>query len=509
MKEFASDKKFGNVISEEEVKSWNGNVILDGGTATGKTFIIIHKIAALSMMKGKKILFVCNRDALKNQTVDEVEDTFAFNVDITTYQHIEHSIRNNVKTSDVFITDYDWICLDEFHHVTEIYNRYTDLSFEWIYNHPSKKIYMSATATSIFNQFVEEGHVDEDNYYRIPKSYSYVDKFYFYNKKQDVKEIIRDKLHNTEDKIIFFSGSMDYALETYNEFKNDALFFCSKYTKNTEAKEILRDQGYPIQNETFNSRLLVSTTALDVGVNLYDKSIKHIITSVFDWSQTIQCIGRKRLIDDDDRCSGIYMRNYNKGILNLFDKSKELEEMELFIWDRKEFNRKYISDRTYHNDFIYFDGANRDFKVNELARLKLKQYQKELYIMKDIEVKFRGKSMKGMGYKKFMMNKLGIEYEQTVNYESVQQEQKEQNLVEYLEVNVGVELYKEQREELIHKVGLKDSRGRLQKGLSQLNAYLEENNMKYRIISDTNYKRKLEDGSNNPNFKKVYWSLLN
>lgn len=502
MKEFESDKKFGNVISEEEVKSWNGNVILDGGTATGKTFIIIHKVAALSMMKGKKILFVCNRDALKNQTVDEVEDTFAFNVDITTYQHIEQSIRNNVKTSDVFITDYDWICLDEFHHVTEIYNRYTDISFEWIYNHPSKKIYMSATATSIFNQFVEEGHVDEDNYYRIPKSYSYVDKFYFYNKKQDVKEIIRDKLHNTEDKIIFFSGSMDYALEVYNEFKEDTLFFCSKYTKNTEAKEILRDQGYPIQNETFNSRLLVSTTALDVGVNLYDTSIKHLITSVFDWSQTIQCIGRKRLLDESDTCN-IYIRNYNKGVLNLFDKAKELEELELFKWNRKEFDRKYISDRTYHNDFIYFDKATRDFKINELAYLKLKQYQKEIYVIRDIEVEFKGKQIKGMGYKRFMMNKLGIKYEQTINYETVQKEKKELNLVEYLEANVGIELYKEQQVEL-KEVFKKNGLNARTLGINTLNGNLKDRKLSYIILS-----KRSDKWINGKSVTVRYWEIVN
>lgn len=457
-------------------------------------------------MKGKKILFICNRDALKEQTTDEVEETFAFNVDITTYQHIEQSIRNNVKTSDAFLTDYDWICLDEFHHVTETYNLYTDLSFNWIYNHPSKKIYMSATATSIFNQFIDEGHVSKDNYYYIPKSYSYVDKFYFFNKKEDIKEIIVDKLHNTEDKIMFFSGNMDYALEIYNEFKKDALFFCSKHTKNSAAKEILSEQGYPIENETFKSRLLISTTALDVGVNLFDKSIKHIITSVYDWSQTIQCIGRKRLLDDTDRCS-IYIRNYHKGVLNLFDKAKELEELELFKWDRKDFNRKYLSDRTYHNDFIYFDEATRDFKVNELAYLKLKQYQKEIYIMRDIEIEFKGKQIKGMGYKRFMMSKLGIEYEQTVNYEAVQQEQKEVNLVEYLEANIGVELYKEQREELIHKVGLNDSSGKLQRGLKTIGSYIEENNIDYVIKSRINNNRKLEDKSPNQNYKKRYWII--
>lgn len=502
MKKFESDKKFGHVISDEEIEGWDGNVILDGGTATGKTFFIVNALSTISMLKGRKVLFLCNRDALKEQTIDDVEDGFAFNVDVFTYQHIEQSIRSNVKTSDAFITDYDWICCDEFHHVTETYNLYTDLSFEWIYNHPSKKIYMSATATSIFNQFIDEGHVSEDNYYHIPKSYSYVDKFYFYNKKEDIKEIIRDKLHNTEDKIMFFSGNMDYALEIYNEFKNDALFFCSKHTKNSAAKEILKEQGYPIQNETFNSRLLVSTTALDVGVNLFDKEIKHIVINMFDHNSMIQCIGRKRLVDDSDSCS-IYIRNYNKGILNLFDKAKDLEELELFIWDRKEFNRKYISDRTYHNDFIYFDESIKDFKVNELAHLKLKQYQKEIYIMRDIEVEFKGKQIKGMGYKRFMMNKLGIKYEQTINYETVQKEQKELNLVEYLEANVGIELYKEQQAEL-KEVFKKNGLNARTLGINTLNGNLKDRKLSYIILS-----KRSDKWINGKSVTVRYWEIVN
>ncbi|MFJ3386645.1 DEAD/DEAH box helicase family protein [Lysinibacillus sp. NPDC086135] len=350
------------MISDKEIEGWNGNVILDGGTATGKTHIIIHKIATISMMEGKKILFVCNRDALKNQTTDEVEETFAFNVDVTTYQYIEQSIRNNIMTSNVFTTDYDWICLDEFHHVTEIYNRYTDLSFDWIYNHQSKKIYMSATATGIFNQFIEEGHVAEDNYYHIPKSYSYVDKFYLYNNKQDAKEIIQDKLHNTEDKIIFFSGSMDYALEIYNEFKKEALFFCSKHTKNTEAKKLYQEIGNPIHNKTFESRLL-----------------------------------------------------------------------------------------------------------------------------------------KGMGYKKFMMNKLGIGYGQVLNYESVKQEQKELNLVEYLEANLDRKFYKDEQKELkeiFKKEGLKSRTV----GINTLNGNLQDRKLPYIIIPKRTNKIRWWEIENNFNW---------
>ena len=61
-------------------------------------------------------------------------------------------------------------------------------------------------------------------------------------------------------------------------------------------------------------------------------------------------------------------------------------------------------------------------------------------------------------------------------------QKKEKELKEYLETLVGKRLYKEDREELIEKVDLRDSYNRLQKSISAINSYLIEN-YNYSVIS--------------------------
>jgi hypothetical protein len=65
----------------------------------------------------------------------------------------------------------------------------------------------------------------------------------------------------------------------------------------------------------------------------------------------------------------------------------------------------------------------------------------------------------------------------------------------YLESIVGKKLLKEEQKELIETIGLKDARGRLQKGFKSLNTYFEENKLRYTITP-----RK----SGNLRFWKVY-----
>lgn len=54
------------------------------------------------------------------------------------------------------------------------------------------------------------------------------------------------------------------------------------------------------QSERFDCRFLFTTKVLDNGVNLKDKSIKHIIIEMPDIIEFIQCLGRKRICDAQD-----------------------------------------------------------------------------------------------------------------------------------------------------------------------------------------------------------------
>ena len=83
------------------------------------------------------------------------------------------------------------------------------------------------------------------------------------------------------------------------------------------------------------------------------------------------------------------------------------------------------------------------------------------------------------------------------------------NLEEYLDSVIGKKLYKDYRDKLINIIGLKDSRGRIQKSISQLNEYFIANKLPYVIISKIDKRRKLEDGSINEMRDKTFWQIIN
>lgn len=64
----------------KEYKKWRPdfpqfkNVLISGGTGTGKTYFILHKFLEHCAKNGKSILYLCNRRALKKQLEDSVAD---------------------------------------------------------------------------------------------------------------------------------------------------------------------------------------------------------------------------------------------------------------------------------------------------------------------------------------------------------------------------------------------------------------------------------------------------
>src|SRR5690606_35561740 len=120
-----------------------------------------------------------------------------------------------------------------------------------------------------------------------------------------------------------------------------------------------------------------------------------------------QCLGRKRLVDVNDNCT-VYIRNYYKGELNLY-RDKHYKDMELFIKDREQYDVKRLNDREYKNPYIYFDKETNDFKLNKLAFISILSNEVDLEEMiYDTWVNQYGEIVSGIGYKWFILNKLGL-----------------------------------------------------------------------------------------------------
>lgn len=464
MKKFKIGTKFNDVITKEDIKSWGtDNIILNGATGSGKTYFIENNLHTYAEGNFKSILFLCNRTALYHQILLEKEHLGLNCMTVMLYQTLQSKLRDKEE-----IPHYDFIACDEYHYVLSdaMFNKYTDLTYDWIISkETSCKIFMSGTAENIFNKLKKDKVVKEENEYIIPYSYDYVKECKLYKEKADVFDIINNILNATDEKIIYFANSTDFALQVYKQFKDESYFRCSTSSKNEKAKELNNVECIQAHSRdliTFNKRLLITTKALDNGINIRDKQVKHIICDVFDLESAQQCLGRKRKIDNDDACT-FYIRNYDKGAIGNFKGglNRNYNPVELFVEHREKFEEKYGQDRDFHTPYIYNVGDKRQY--NKLA------YWKMICDSSDIE------AMEKITYKELFLGRLGDTMTNVIDLEELEKYKLKGELELYLDEIKNTKLNKEKQEELINKIGLVDKRGRLQRSISQLNAYLIEN----------------------------------
>ncbi|MEW9989372.1 DEAD/DEAH box helicase family protein [Clostridium butyricum] len=390
-------EKYNNRITEETIQLWGtDNSIFNGATGSGKTYFVENNLYDYCMKNHKRILYLCNRSALYKEVSERIKMLNKTSI-ITTmlYQTLDNKLKN-----DENIGKYDYIVCDEFHYCINdaLFNKYTDLSYDYLTTQKDTcVIFMSGTAKGIFNKLKHDGIVKEEREYIIPYSYTYVEELQLFVKRNATVDIIENILNTTNDKVIYFANSTQHALDVYGKFKKQAVFRCSEHSKNHEARcfnNLEAIKKYDEQLITFDERLLVTTKVLDNGITLKDKSIKHIITDIFDLESLQQCIGRKRPIDETDTCK-LYIRKYTKSELNGFKVNTlgKFKPVELFVNNRDEFEKIYKNDREFHSDFIYLKDGKLTY--NKLG------YWKMLDELVTIE------RMERDGYKNILLNELG------------------------------------------------------------------------------------------------------
>lgn len=470
-------KGFSDLINNDFLNWETGKgAILNGGTGTGKTTWVLKVLQPYCVQSKKRILYIANRTELREEIDLVIKEEMIKNITVTTYQAIQSAILEGNM-----IEKYDYIVADECHYflTDATFNVYTDLSFNFLLNNSdSVIIFMSATAERLFNKLIYEKKVSKEHQYVIPKDYSYVKELVFFEK-DNLIGIIDDILENTNEKIIYFCNSIERAKSMYKKYKEIAHIKASKWTKDGELKELMLDDINCIkprliegeQNITFEKRLLITTKALDNGINIIDREIKHIISDILDVDSMQQCLGRKRPMDAKDTCN-FYLRNYLKNELVLFRNNinKELIPAQLFKNNRKEYENTYGKDRKFNTPTIWYNWELREWILNEIRYVKLlidtntinNMIEEDyFYFVKDL---FKG------------VNKV-------CTMESMTNDHKSDDLENYLESIIGkVMLRLGDRKELIEKVNVRDgNNNRLLKNIETLNGKLKETGSQFII----------------------------
>jgi hypothetical protein len=357
------------------------------------------------------------------------------------------------------------------------FNKTTDISLNAILEQTNKtRLFMSATGDYMkkyLNNYKKLTTIDYD----LDIDYSFVKKLTFYNRDTTL-DIFMEEALKSQEKAIFFIENAGKAYEFYNKYKEHCLFNCSKSNKKYYKyvdKEKIKEM---LINEKFNDLILITTTAMDAGVNIKDNQLKHIVCDVEDIGTIIQCIGRKRLSTNDNSLY-LYVKSLsNQQLGGIQTQINKKLEMARFLKNNtvKEFIEKY--QRKYDSNQIVYDDAVEDDdkgtkKINWLMYFRCLTKASETDIMIQ-----HGK----FGYNKTLARKLGFyNNEKGYDYRLIEEEIKSDELEKYLDSLIDNKLNKQDQKELITKIDLKVN-GRTQRSYSKLNEGLKMIHLPYIII---------------------------
>lgn len=488
--------RVSEIVTIKEIESWNDTdtITIKAGTGSGKSYFIKNILYAIAKRDNKKILMLIHRTNCITQFQEEIKrDKKTDVIEIMTYQKLEFT---HLQSEYIDLKDYQYIVCDEFHYFMgdASFSKTTDISLNIILQQLSAtKIFMSATG-DYMKRYLNDIKEIETIDYELPITYDFIEKLIFYNSDEYLETFIKKVIKNNK-KAILFIQSAEKAYDLYKKYKKYCLFNCSKnnadYYKYIDKTKI----NNMLVNERFEELILITTTCLDAGVNIIDLNLKHILCDVEDTGTLIQCIGRKRIQNKNDKIYLFIKTICNKSLGGKVTQLNKKLKMAEFLKTHtvKEFIKKY--EREYDKSNIVYDDTVKEDnkgtkKVNDLMYFKCKN---DLFEIKHI--------LEGFGYCDYIKKLFNMK-----KYKIIEKINKENELIDYLNKLIGKRLLKKDQKELAIKVDIKKNR-KLLKSYGSLNAYFLEDNINFMIKPFTDNIKKLKDGSKNPQFGKVYWII--
>ena len=230
-------------------------------------------------------------------------------------------------------------------------------------------------------------------------------------------------------------------MELYRKFENKIVFSCSK--GNREYKKYMDETLIDsiADNCTFDSAILVTTAALDSGFTLKDSAIDTIVVDMMEPETVIQCVGRKRPVNDDDKID-LYIRGRTNEEVNrsLQQMVQDIKSAKLFFENEEEYHilnhrQNSANNVIYNRPIGYDDNGNLQYvkapNYSKIARLEYYAYNLFPSITK-AKVKF--------GYDRYLARHFGFFDNESRRYTYKILSTKRQSLLEYLDSIVGVKM---------------------------------------------------------------------
>lgn len=305
----------------ETYKHWQtGVVLINAGTGTGKTTFVVKTLNEWAEITGTKILYLCNRRALKSQVIEQAEaeqkaktldddapDDSAGeeHLDIWTYQALEKMKLYYPEKLNHFLRQYRYIVADEAHYFMfdAQFNHDTVVSYDALKALWDQKIviYMSATADYMFQHLENMDVVKAEQRYNVDKDTNYVDRLQLYWNEQQL-ECWLNSIPDGEKALVFMETT-DAVKKWRNKYGDAAVGYCSVHNKNVKKADALSNLKVCLNNGVLQKKYTFTTKVLDNGVDIKDEALKHIFVETWEIDEAMQMFGRKRPLTEDDTCT--------------------------------------------------------------------------------------------------------------------------------------------------------------------------------------------------------------
>lgn len=480
-----------NYVSDvigEEYKKWRGGDVIKIKTQTGsgKTYFIknvlipyIDELNDLKITEEMKILLLTNRVGLSRQTkkdllvkykmeiptkeseLDEIKKIKSTTV--MSYQALNEMLMYDI---DYNLEVYDYIICDEIQYIfDDSWTGQTEKIFSKLIkkeNNKSIRIFISATMKQLDNTIniasknrVFNYDTNKDYSYLLPHSYS--------KQEQIIDRIIEDE---SKDKWIIFVSSITKGNELLKQLKSLGISAVFTYSgcKNKESK---KEYNNIMMNEKFKCKVLITTKLLDNGINIIDDEVRNIVVNSWEEVNLIQSVGRVRFKDIKNAYKiNLFLDKKNKKqfIAKFKSIEKELSYFELLISDKKEFTIKYSNKLNQLPNGIHIKEGTFIYDKITYANLLKKKNEFTKFVNELNPEQFIETQLSWLGLKT-----------KVIDLDEIQEKHNKDKIKDYIESLINKPLDKQQQEELIKIIGLKDNRNRLQKSYSTINAYLQSN----------------------------------
>ena len=283
-------------IIKEDCRAWRPGerILISAGCGAGKTSFAVGPLAEYARGQGKSILYMSSRKALRHSLVSRHSQR---GVCYRTYQAIERELLAGQNP----LAGFSFIICDEAHYFTSdsTFNPSTEESWRAISASPAIVVYMTGTPAGLqrlaancgisLRTYALPARTDHIRAIKVSRSSAeYMDSIVKAARKgRKIMAFFRSKadMYKTAGRL----EAAKISVETY-----DSSGRTTRYNNHGQPVQIPKLPAQTADGYTMTAQVLLATTYLNSGIEIWDRGIRDIYTDILDVDEAVQSLYRKR-----------------------------------------------------------------------------------------------------------------------------------------------------------------------------------------------------------------------